>query len=879
MKRQKVGIIVPVIEDAGNLRELTEIIHAQTLRNIETLYVIDDTLTADEATNSSTHSRCVVANDLSVAKAIKLGIDVLDCEYIMIVGSNDHFDEDMAETLYEKAHSARADIVLFQAGLYHERNGEVVHDRNCLNASNIGDREEFCCNDFPDGDLFDLTDDSVIGKLYSLSFLRSYVDSFDSEEYITLVALASASKICAITDELIKRVVSEERHKEYTSIKKTVSLDFIRLYDDIYSGLVKKELYTAVKQGFLKKTLNLWMSNINRYRNNKIVWSIVDGITASSIYRENIESRSEDDLMDIKGYKFILSLVNGKKWWLNFNEKKKSGLTARVIERRNSSVDPKVSVIVPVYNCGQYVEECIQSVQNQTLTDIEIICVDDGSTDDSLEILKRYSKTDERIVIISEKNGGQSIARNQAIDRAVGKYIIFLDSDDYIDENCLRELYEYSEKNELDVVFFDGETVCDDVNSQKVISDNYYIREHDYSGVYTGRQLMYLMEINDEYRVMPCMQMVRRMYLNEKNIRFEEGIIHEDNIYTLQVTLDAERAGYINKTFYKRRMRADSTMTRHVGWVNCYGYFISSLRAAAILDEQDFDSDDQESTIYDCLYRLRGNAIRTYKEIPDEEKHYYYYLSADEYYTFRTEVVNVVRAENELNMAKNEQARIKGLYKKEHEVMQKLDAKLQQTYDEKSELNAKLQQTYDEKSELNAKLQQTYDEKSELNVKLQQTYDEKSELNAKLQQTYDEKSELNAKLQRTYEEKSELNAKLKQTYEEKSELNAKLKKTYEEKSEINAKLKQTYKEKSERGVEIKELRQANSDLSNDLRKSNDENTNLSQQIEEAQNRNMELSEEIQKLKAESNTMKEYIDYLENKGVVNKIRNALKQKNN
>ena len=95
----------------------------------------------------------------------------------------------------------------------------------------------------------------------------------------------------------------------------------------------------------------------------------------------------------------------------------------------------KVSVIVPVYNGEEYLEECLDSIINQTLEDIEIICVNDGSTDNSLKILKKYAKNDDRFIILDEDNQGAGISRKKGIDVSKGEFIYLMDSDDYINNN------------------------------------------------------------------------------------------------------------------------------------------------------------------------------------------------------------------------------------------------------------------------------------------------------------------------------------------------------------------------------------------------------------------------------------------------------------
>ena len=109
--------------------------------------------------------------------------------------------------------------------------------------------------------------------------------------------------------------------------------------------------------------------------------------------------------------------------------------------------NPKISVIVPVYNAVQYLETCISSIIGQTYSKLEIILVDDGSTDGSSEMCDKIAETDPRIIVIHQINGGPSKARNAGIDAASGNYVLFVDSDDYIDKEMCYKLSEYCDKN------------------------------------------------------------------------------------------------------------------------------------------------------------------------------------------------------------------------------------------------------------------------------------------------------------------------------------------------------------------------------------------------------------------------------------------------
>ena len=115
----------------------------------------------------------------------------------------------------------------------------------------------------------------------------------------------------------------------------------------------------------------------------------------------------------------------------------------------------KISIIVPIYNVSYYLDNCIESITKQTYSNLEIILVNDGSTDNSNDICQKWEKIDKRITYINQKNSGVSVARNNGIKKATGKYISFVDGDDYLEINFIKTLYNFTVKNNVDV------SICD----------------------------------------------------------------------------------------------------------------------------------------------------------------------------------------------------------------------------------------------------------------------------------------------------------------------------------------------------------------------------------------------------------------------------------
>lgn len=224
--------------------------------------------------------------------------------------------------------------------------------------------------------------------------------------------------------------------------------------------------------------------------------------------------------------------------------------------------EKKVSVIIPVYNVEKYLGECLESVINQTLTEIEIICVDDGSTDNSLDILYKYAIKDARVKnVMLRANYGLSYARNRGMEVAEGKYIYFLDSDDYIKEETLEELYELAEKDNTDIIVF-GSTIIFENDSLRLFDKNTRVNfQNNYPAIMTGEQTLINWMKNQDMTTLQQRYFYRTDFLKKNNLKFIEGIIHEDAVFFVDVLLKAQFVRCINNAYFVRRLRENSIVT------------------------------------------------------------------------------------------------------------------------------------------------------------------------------------------------------------------------------------------------------------------------------------------------------------------------------
>ena len=157
---------------------------------------------------------------------------------------------------------------------------------------------------------------------------------------------------------------------------------------------------------------------------------------------------------------------------------KKGGAHSNNSEKNGAADGPLVSVVIPVYNVEKYLRECVDSVINQTYRHIEIILIDDGSTDSGGDICDEYMSTDSRIRLIHQENHGLGNARNVGLRDATGKYIIFLDSDDYWKLTALGKLVEEAERKNLQIIAFAAQSFCDGIKQYKGASYSHTVQNN-----------------------------------------------------------------------------------------------------------------------------------------------------------------------------------------------------------------------------------------------------------------------------------------------------------------------------------------------------------------------------------------------------------------
>ncbi len=272
-----------------------------------------------------------------------------------------------------------------------------------------------------------------------------------------------------------------------------------------------------------------------------------------------------------------------------------------------------VSVIVPVYNAEKYIEKCLKSLLEQTEKINEIILIDDGSTDASYEICERISSKEERVKLVHQDNRGQGAARNLGICLAKTDYIVFVDSDDMISKDTIRQIKLGLQDNKVDMLSYDADVLveCDYIPPKNLYDRTKILNSKIISGKELFSKLYPLY-----YTTSVCLAAYRHKFLLENHILFPEGIVHEDDVFSFHVIMMAESVKYLGKKLYVRRYRENSTMTSEWSFKrwngNAKGYLEigkilrNKLRSTSIHDIQN----EVFAFLYNNLKRIVNDSYR-----------------------------------------------------------------------------------------------------------------------------------------------------------------------------------------------------------------------------------------------------------------------------
>lgn len=300
------------------------------------------------------------------------------------------------------------------------------------------------------------------------------------------------------------------------------------------------------------------LNKLNNNNNRKLLCDFTENLP--EIDFDNIPKLSEEDLKVIKKEfdNTCSTISNNYSIMIHYYVSKYFRTFYDMLYNENKNFNILISVIIPTYNVEKYIDDCISSLLMQELENIEIICVDDVSTDSTVDIIRYYERKDKRVkcFVMNEKNGSGG-CRNYGLTKAKGKYIQYLDSDDFLDLRALKELYDLAEKKKTQILMY--KTTCYNHEEYTFQIEKYFDMKR------MDKYLNHLFGIKDisqdvlfNIAVVPWNKLYLKSFLISLNIKFPKNLIHQDEPFFYESFLNADRIYYIENHYHNRRNRNES---------------------------------------------------------------------------------------------------------------------------------------------------------------------------------------------------------------------------------------------------------------------------------------------------------------------------------
>lgn len=506
----KISIIIPVYNAHSYIRQCLNSLLNQTFTDFEIICVDDgSTDNSVEIIESFDDPRIniIKQENTGAGAARNVGMNAAKGEYLSVLDADDFFKPQMLETLYNTITKEKADIVVCGYTIFDDRKQKGIQD---LPPSVIMSGKP---EDFGD-DLLSMQSPNAWTKFYRASFIKKYNLEFDNVPYCNDMAFVFSSMFCA---------------------SKIVSIPDI---------LVNYRYFTATQASFNKpKNLSLLIRSLLKTKDKMVELGLYKKY--ERIYIEGIRARFQHELHSGMA-------ANKKDAILSLKDIIPQDIFNKMFEDKTA-----VSVIVPVYNVESFLKECLDSLINQTLKNIEIICVNDGSTDKSLSILREYEKKDKRIKVIDQENKGLPVARRVASQIAKGRYLQFVDSDDYLDLNACECLYLYARLYDHDMLSFKAIDFDNETRQER--------KSPYHSLVWVPKHLHHtfnwklIKPFLTRFASTACLTIYKRDFLKENDIEWvNKRLCYEDTPFFTKSIFLAQRIGILKEALYHRRIHNQS---------------------------------------------------------------------------------------------------------------------------------------------------------------------------------------------------------------------------------------------------------------------------------------------------------------------------------
>lgn len=600
MMNPKVSVIIPVFNVEKYVEECLDSLLNQTLKDIEIICVDDGSKDKslsilEKYAAKNNRVKVMHQENQGAGAARNLGLQAAKGEYLSFFDSDDFFDANMLEVCTETMDKDQSDVLVYAAKQYDHATGVTTEMPWSLRIKNCPGNSPFSPHEMA-GKLFNTFQNWPWNKMFRHSFVKEKSLNFQeiprtNDMAFVCLALALANNISIVNEPFANYRVGTGTSLQQTNDK--APLSFWDAYKETKRRLTTCGKYEEFEQSFLNSVLGGTLYNLRSVKTTKAYRDILSLIK----YHADDEFGFSDKPIE---------------YYYDLNQISEFCRIKGQVKKALKQVDnPKISVIIPSLNSRTYIRECLESVLEQTLKELEVFCIDAGSTDGTIDVLEEYAVLDKRIKIIHSDKRSYGYQMNLGIKAAKGEYLAIVESDDYIIPNTYQDLYKVAKENDVEVLradfhIFVGEKDNYKLGFRKIVpNDSYYNKILDPSEDIT------VFNCNN----VPWSGLYKLEFLKEKNILLNEtpGASYQDNGLWFQCFTQSHRIYFYNKSYY--RLRRD----------NPESSIYSKSKVFCICEEYDFirKNLDKDEVLKDkfapiCSYKRFTNYTWTLKRIAEE---------------------------------------------------------------------------------------------------------------------------------------------------------------------------------------------------------------------------------------------------------------------
>ena len=566
-----ISIVMPTYNAAEYLPDTLDGLTKQTFTDFEVIFVDDgsddETVSMLQDFAAKDDRAIVLRQEHQYAGAARnLGMQHAHGKYLLFLDGDDFFMPQMLEKAVEKAEKTESDICVFRANRINHETGEISEMPWTMRINKCPAEETFSIKTNAKR-IFEFTTAAPWNKLYRSDFVRKYELTFQETRQSNDIAficasLALASKICVINEDLQTHRFNNKKSLQGTN--DTQPECFYEAFLELKNRLVKYGVYEQAKPAFLNYVVEVSFYNLmtlkSVYSYEKIFALIRDEIFVNFeirdlkddyFYAYSRTAERRNDIMRLSMYKFF------QKWAKRRNripEDMYERTAAAVAEkgiRPESNAGPKISVIMPCLNSIAYLEECLSSILAQTLQEIEIICVDAGSTDGTVEYIEAQAAKDARISLLHSEQKSYGYQVNLGMDHARGEFMAIVESDDYIVPEMYEKLYSLAKRYSLEVVKSDFSRFYGDKENRTFAPAPVLKDKKKYNQVKNARKDSAV--FGAYVLITPAIYSLDFLRKNQIRLHESPGASYQDNGFWFQVLMHAERMWFYPESLYMLR--------------------------------------------------------------------------------------------------------------------------------------------------------------------------------------------------------------------------------------------------------------------------------------------------------------------------------------